>query len=205
MSTRQKIFLVLLAMVFIGGHASAQEKIDAPVWNVGDKWTLTFKDSYTVKSADEDTYTVLWENVSGTKESTTIYDRSNLNAIGIVEGGKRKEYQGSRRKFLDFPLYPGKTWKDRSVSRPARSGIGDPEHIYLHEFKVIGWEDVEVKAGKFKALKIEYRQQISGRDARGKAWYWYSPEVKNIVKMQYEKVRFWMSINDWEVISFELK
>jgi len=192
-------------MVFIGGHASAQERIDAPVWNVGDKWTLTLKDSYTVKSADEDTYTVLWENASGTKESTTIYSRSNLNAIGIVEGGKRKEYQGSRRKFLDFPLYAGKTWKDRSVSRPTRSGIGDPERIYLHEFKVIGWEDVEVKAGKFKALKIEYRQQISGRDASGKAWYWYSPEVKNIVKMQYEKVRFWMSINDWEVISFEFK
>ncbi len=201
----KRMLMILLAVVFIGSYVFAQEKIDPPIWGVGDKWTFRFKDTLTVKDADEKTYTVLWENATGTRETVTIYDRSTLNKTGIMEGGKRKEYKGGTKKLLDFPLFVGKTWEGRFVSRPTRSGLGDPEFIYLETFKVVGWEDVEVKAGRFKAFKIEYKQEISGRSAVGKAWYWYSPEVKYFVKCQYETTGFWIGINDWELISFEFK
>jgi hypothetical protein len=65
---------------------------------------------------------------------------------------------------------------------------------------------VEVRAGKFKALKLEYKQEILGRpNAQGKAWYWYSPEVKYFLRCQYEATRFWTGIYDWELTSFDLK
>jgi hypothetical protein len=63
---------------------------------------------------------------------------------------------------------------------------------------VLGWEDVEVRAGKFKAIKLEYKLEVTmpagvariGSESagpRGKVWYWYLPEVKNFVKYQHEK------------------
>ena len=65
---------------------------------------------------------------------------------------------------------------------------------YQETFRVLGWEEVEVRAGKFKAIKLEYKIETSWRGNMGwipggesKAWYWYSPEVKNFVKCQYEK------------------
>ena len=65
---------------------------------------------------------------------------------------------------------------------------------YHETFRVLGWEEVEVRAGKFKAIKLEYKIELSLRGTMGwfsgtesKAWYWYSPEVKNFVKCQYEK------------------
>jgi hypothetical protein len=81
-------------------------------------------------------------------------------------------------------------------------------------FRVLGWEEVEVRAGKFKAIKLEYKI------VRGfalmplqeyKAWYWYSPEVKNFVKCQYEKgykealIEEDGARGDWELVSYELK
>jgi len=43
-----------------------------------------------------------------------------------------------------------------------------------------------------------------------KAWYWYSPEVKNFVKCQYEKgyiegLDEKGARQDWELVSYELK
>jgi len=58
----------------------------------------------------------------------------------------------------------------------------------------LGEEGIEVRAGKFKAIKLEYKLEPKWRDGIGwvtgsdsKALYWYSPEVKNLVKGQYEK------------------
>ena len=47
--------------------------------------------------------------------------------------------------------------------------------------------------------------QTGTRPKEGKVWYWYSPDVKYIVKCQYEKTDYWDTINDWEVTSFKLK
>jgi len=59
------------------------------------------------------------------------------------------------------------------------------------------------------ALKLEYKQEMAGqaggRPKEGKAWYWYSPDVKYIVKCQYKKTDYWNALYDWELISFELK
>jgi hypothetical protein len=104
-------------------------------------------------------------------------------------------------------LSVGKSWKDQYVTKSTASG--SQEMTYLETFTVLGWEEIAVQAGKFKALKIEYKQetvgQTGGRPKEGKAWYWYSPDAKYMVKYQCEKSEYWDAIYDWELASFKLK
>jgi len=55
---------------------------------------------------------------------------------------------------------------------------------------VVGWEDVQVPAGKFRALKIEAKgtyQRLDIRYGGYQRWtYWYVPELKRGVKSTYE-------------------
>ena len=89
---------------------------------------------------------------------------------------------------------------------------------YHESFRVLGLEEVEVRAGRFKAVKLEHKINPSWREGIGwvtgsesKASYWYSPEVKNFVKCQYEKGYKEALIQekglreDWELVSYELR
>jgi hypothetical protein len=62
---------------------------------------------------------------------------------------------------------------------------------YSENYRVLGWEDAEVRAGKFKALRLEYKRVVTGTSGWGvmgeeiKNLYWYAPDVKYFVKCQY--------------------
>lgn len=65
-----------------------------------------------------------------------------------------------------------------------------------------------MKQGNLELLNWSISKKGEGRRERswvGKGWYWYSPEVKNIVKCQYENSPVWIGIYDWELTSFKLK
>jgi hypothetical protein len=47
--------------------------------------------------------------------------------------------------------------------------------------KVVGWEDVEVPAGKFKALRLEFDRSGQMRGSASES-VWYAPEAKAVVK-----------------------
>lgn len=57
--------------------------------------------------------------------------------------------------------------------------------------KVVGWEEVVVPAGKFRALKIESRGTFQRLDTRGgsnqRLDLWYVPEIRRFVKSHYEE------------------
>jgi hypothetical protein len=85
---------------------------------------------------------------------------------------------------------------------------------YAENFKVLAWDDaVVVQAGKFKALKLEYRRKVISGPVVGSTdeevinQYWYSPDAKYFVKCQYDKD--WMKQNNkifnWELTSFQFK
>jgi hypothetical protein len=75
---------------------------------------------------------------------------------------------------------------------------------------VLGWEDIDVPAGKFKTLKMEYVREstrctyMPGATVTSKTFFWYSPEVKYFVKAKYD---FQMErvVKDWDLNSFNLK
>jgi len=203
------LFVLLPVMVF------AQEKVEAPVWNVGDKWVFDREGPIEVIGCDAQWYSVKFSEGIFPKDASgiAVFERSTLNVKYLLEKDKRKDYRGFRKKILNFPLTLGKQWKDLY----ERDELGTMAQIaveYRETFRSLGWEEVQVRAGKFKAIKLEYKIQRSERIVTGwtagrefKAWYWYSPEVKNFVKCQYEKeyIEGREERGDWELVSYELK
>jgi len=206
------LLAVLPVMVF------AQEKIEAPVWNVGDKWVFDREGPMEVIGCDARWYSVKFSEGIFPKDASgiAVFERTTLNVKYLLEKDKRKDYRGFRKKILNFPLTLGKQWKDL-FQQDELSAMAQVAAEYKETFRVLGWEEVQVRAGKFKAIKLEYKIEKSMRIVSGwspfgesKAWYWYSPEVKNFVKCQYEKV-YIEGIDekgarrDWELVSYELK
>jgi len=81
----------------------------------------------------------------------------------------------------------------------------------LAELSVLGFEDVNVMAGKFRAIKIRNETTaIGGCHCRNKSsrkfHFGYSPDVKATIKFEREPSGF-MTYNymKYELVSFELK
>jgi hypothetical protein len=213
----KKIIFLGFLLVFLAPMVFAQEKIEAPVWNVGDKWTYTGDGNIEVIKSDPNGYILKFSEGKCIVESqgckTILFEKATLNRINAVEGDKGKKYVMGLSKILDFPLSAGKQWKTGySGNEP---GFGHQlSYDFSESYKVLGWEDITVQAGKFKVIGMEYRRKAISSSG---TWasigeeivnqYWYSPDVKYFVKCKYDKD--WMKgkkeIFDWELTSFQLK
>jgi hypothetical protein len=209
----KKIILLAWLVVFLPGMVSAQEKIEAPVWNVGDKWSFTGEGSVEVIKADQSGYILKFSDRNSSFESqgfnTILFEKSTRSRINVVEGNKRKKYTMGLSKILDFPLSSGKQWK-YAYSARVKGAMQEVWADYSENYRILGWEDTEVRAGKFKALRLEYTRGGTGPMTKIediKHLYWYSPEVRYFVKCQYDKD--WLmgqkEVFNWELTSFELK
>ena len=205
-------------IIFLPALVFAQEKVEAPVWNVGDKCNFTGDGGIEVIKADQNGYILRFSDRNCSFESegfnTILFQKATLNRINAVEGDKSKKYTMGLRKILDFPLSNGKQWKYAYSATSMEGAAMHPiAYDYSENYKVLGWEDVEVRGGKFKALRLEYKRVVTGASGWGlmgqeiKNQYWYSPDVKYFVKCQYDKT--WMKekkeIFNWELTSFQLK
>jgi hypothetical protein len=63
-------------------------------------------------------------------------------------------------KYFVFPLYPGKTWQQRSRETNIQTGAVR-EHTL--SATVGDWEDIAVPAGTFRALKITLHTELLAR------------------------------------------
>ena len=92
--------------------------------------------------------------------------------------------------MLKFPLQIGATYKliYEMEFGAARNWRVRQEHTA----KVLGWEEIVVPAGKFRALKIETEGEFQRLDtsASGTSKFsiWYVPELKRWAKIMYEDV-----------------
>ena len=216
-----------LLVVFLPAMVFAQEKVEAPVWNAGDRWTFDREGPMEVTSCDAQCYAVKFSGGIFRKDASGIalFERSNLNVKYMLEGDRRKEYWDLRKKLLNFPVTLGKQWMD-VIQYDALQQMGKYAVEISETFGALGWADVEVRAGKLRAIKLEYKCVGKWRggmgwitDLESKAWYWYSPEVKNFVKCHYENgytepidqagksesAKGGRGRADWELVSFELK
>jgi hypothetical protein len=195
----KKMILLSFLILLMTGVGYGQDKVGVPIWNIGDKWELTEDVTIIVANADESSYAVKYLTPGG--ESILIFEKSSLNRLYVMDRDKRILYEGRNKRLFNFPLEIGKSWKDKFISKG-----GIKEYTYLETFTALGWEDIVVPAGKFKTVKIEYKQFNTDEPAKeGKLWYWYSPDAKYMIKCQYEKSSYWDASYDWELTSFELK
>jgi len=91
--------------------------------------------------------------------------------------------------WFSFPLYPGKTWDNHydwetTGAAPVKGKAED-------HGKALGWEDVQVPAGTFHALKVEVDSRFYGKGGMADdetLIFWYSPQVNRFVKFDYRSI-----------------
>jgi len=106
----------------------------------------------------------------------TTYDRD----WAIKQVGSRR-YTPSVRA-LTFPMQVGKKWEHSNSYAHASCGTTTSDL----KNEVVGWEDVIVPAGTFRALRIDsngYWNNSCGSD-RSEYKFWYVPKVKWLVKSE---------------------
>ena len=82
------------------------------------------------------------------------------------------------KQLLDFPLFVGKKWSDQYEG----GAVDGKRYKYKSTYKVRSHGTVTTEAGTFKAFEI--RRGSYNISLHSKSWvtYWYSPEIKLIVK-----------------------
>jgi hypothetical protein len=220
----KKMILLGWLVLFLAPMAWGQEKVEAPVWNVGDKWVFTGEGNIEVLKVDLNGIVVKFSDSVCVFERQSfnmiIFDKSTLQRIYALDGDKQRKYKLGLKNIFNFPLGPGKQWEHRYSAkavfpRIVQSSRGIPTFDYYEKMKILGWEDIGVRAGKFRTLKIEFirgneAQQIGslpGPAFEYKGYYWYSRDVKYFVKCEYDKSWVGQSkeIFNWELTSYQLK
>jgi hypothetical protein len=202
----RKIVSLLWIFLLFPSTTWAQDKIEAPVWNVGDKWVFT-QGSIEVVGADENSRTLAFSKDTCVIENKglekLVYDKSTLDRTYGVKEGKSEKYAIAMRRMLNFPFNLGQEWSDTFSAKALVGPYTGTLVDFSEAFKIVGWENVQVQAGNFKAIRLEYNQKALSLGFEGTAIYWYAPEVKYFVKCQYDSFYF-PGVHDWELVSFKL-
>lgn len=178
-----KLYFVLLASLF-PALVLAQEppaQIERPEPKVGDKRTYAILDgiSKVEQGVEELTLSEITESeirFSEINNRSAVYDKE----WGLVQDGSRK--YSPAIQMVSFPLSIGKKWEHSNTH--SHQSCGNTTSNLKNE--VVGWEDVTVPAGTFRALRIDssgYWRNNCGSD-RSVYKFWYAPKVKWLVKSE---------------------
>ena len=137
----------------------------ARVVHVNDKAIQLVITDGTGKESDE-TYTPDWNQVAGA--FGIFYPNVGLFQFPLQIGGSHQ---------FQFELAPALATNVRS--------------LHAHMAKVVGWEDVQVPAGKYRAVKIEtkgtWRRLDGSSEGTGHFVIWYVPELRRWARATYEE------------------
>lgn len=162
--------------------------VQRPTYKEGDTWTYrhltgpttwnpgTFHatETRTVTKVSADEFELSTLSTSERGEQTTGRQVSSLDFNDFAKPSPDVPRQEIRTWI--WPTEVGRTWK---YEVPTSSST------QIWEARVVGWEEVEVPAGRFKALKVE-REMTSGMSGGTgrRTTVWFSPEAKANVKVQ---------------------
>lgn len=175
-------YRVLVSSIYLLTTVSVAQEVmpvQRPEVKVGETWTYVVLDWYTKQTKAEWTFEVVGVDDSYIKTELRRYGNNSTRTYGrdwSPSGGFQQ---------LSFPLEVGKKWKSQySYNDPNCGRVTDDL-----EAEVKGWEDIEVPAGKFRALRIEhngfYTGPLPGCGAgRKNRWFWYVPSIKRYVRAE---------------------
>lgn len=187
----------LLLSTLLALPAVCAAQADAPVLRPqvkpGDRWLYHRTDQRDQKSrgtreervtfaSDAVIHTVVV--IFGAEGETDATYTSSWNGVSSFDGGIITPHSGSLR----FPLRPGESYPANFENRRPRRGAFHVVHE--RKAKVVGWEEVAVPAGRFRALKVEvagsFQRLDSGVKGTTRSVFWYVPAVRRWVKSSYE-------------------
>ena len=144
-----------------GGSVHAQDGVaSAPSFHPGDSWLFDETVERDTSGFSDTRYALKVERVD-----------SDSMVVGIKRDGSPTDFQDhvdgldwSLRHLVDgreettarpynFPMAVGKTWT-ADYTDPQRHGLQTSAH-YRWTYKVVGWEDVNVPAGTFHAMRVD--------------------------------------------------
>lgn len=190
MKTLACIALLMLPSLVSG---QAAQLIPKPEVKVGESWT--YRGVGMLGDRNTHDYVV---SVTSTSQSaiqviaTRKQDGKEFDAVWTPEWNAVASYTRMLYKpstgILRFPLavgnrhataWDGTSLVDVSIKTQTEKTV-----------EVIGWEDIQVPAGTFRALRIAtdgtVRRLGAERGARFESTFWYVPEVKRWVKLSYK-------------------
>jgi hypothetical protein len=208
---------VRLALAFVVGCAALgvcaaeSDPVERPQVKPGDSWSYRRMDYFTNQSDGllRDTVNFANERViqviskrGRDKESDSAYT-AEWNFVASPNDRVFDPHQG----LFKFPMRPGDTrdWV-YNVKVPLE---GSYEVRHQRRVKVIGWEELTVPAGKFRALRIESEGPFQRVDkpisGTSKETAWYVPEAKRYVKWTFENWNFKGRVQWWGLELLEYK
>ena len=186
--------VVAVSLVIASGAWGADEAapVQKPDVKVGDQWTYRIT-SYRTNVPQVSTANVQVTFVGPDSIVTVTTDgkgpdrdsqyTSEWNALSLSSGQVFEKPQ----RFYRFPLRAGDSYPF-TFEAVAMRGSTDRWRSE-GETKVLGWEDITVPAGKFRALKLDISNTFRGLSSSFFGWarreVWYVPEIKRWVKGTY--------------------
>lgn len=179
--------------------AASPQAVAQPAWRVGDSWSFQRVDLWRnevverfeqeMRAQDGERWTLQWritDTQDPRRRGSITGEYLDARTHGFADARMR-----GRHVPLSFPLQVGKQWSFRYDYTPEHHRDVSVEQTA----SVVGWEEVSVPAGRFRALKVVHEGRYNAVEA-GFAWngaireiYWYAPEVRRIVKREYRDTK----------------
>ena len=200
--------IFLLSTLPILGAAQSDAPVRKPEIRVGDSWTYrsinllvsgTHEHETRVSFIDDKVILAVSTRRSDGKEFDSSWT-PEWNAVNSYSGLMYRPHTGAFR----FPLRVGDEYEVKyELLRPRDNTVVNNT---TRTVKVVGWETVEVPAGRFRAIKLVAEglvQPLDGSNAwRQQITYWYDPGVRRWVKVQNVFPKFTASE---ELLEYKLK
>ena len=184
MNVLMTLTLSLFATVF-GGSLLAQEVIQRPVWSPSTVYVYESVDL--LKKEITDTYEQTVLSVSGDRARLQSITKKRTGAVTIdlAHLSPIRPSASAVVAAIRFPTSVGDSWK-WTVATPMAH---DRNVILTWDMtgRFVGWEEVTVPAGTYRAAKIEHSGYWSTnpRDSASlKMVFWYVPEIGRFAKWQ---------------------
>ncbi len=200
----KKIIILGFLFLFLASQTWSQEKCEAPVWKVGDKWMHKDATGATFTSEVADIQQDVFVLKSQAFQSLLALDKKTLNIKFLIGEGGQKMLPNMGRKLYNFPLFVGKKWTESYSFTSIRA---QRTIDITRDYRIENIVEVKTPAGTFKTYVIYLKEGVRDFNTYGWARYWYSPEVKTWIKRELEKTSYWIEsrMHDAELTSYELK
>jgi hypothetical protein len=157
--------------------AETRHEIKAPAWRVGERWS--YSDGYGLE-------------VSAVKDGLTTFRRTDMPDQWLSRYGFfRQDSQGpDAKRSVIFRTVPPQRGLSLDVGQPVvftREFLTDNQlRVHNTSWVVEGREEITVPAGTFDCWIVVMRTRSLRSNWTGFERWWYSPEVKNYVRMEYK-------------------
>jgi len=163
----------------------AENVVKAPVYRDGDWWVFRIKSIDYRGAANTEVHRVMFKNDELESDDPSFLTGSDVAGTPYFLPFASVYLTDPARKWLDFPLVPGKTWSFRYIRRSAHMRDRNTYMPTTAKAEVIGKAShlIETPAGTFETIEIRRTESAGGP---AKLTYFYSPRSQSVVKLRAE-------------------